>query len=391
MSTERAAERRKPTRPRGDGSVFQRTNGRWCYAFKPLEGRRKVGYARSEAEALEKLRKALVDRDAGLPVVSKTHTVGTWIGRWIETLPEADTLGDGGLRASTLARYRWCTSKVRADRIARLKLYRLEGMDVAEAMARWRDDGLSAGSIAAVLHVLRASLDAAMAAGHVGRNVARPPHIRMPKATRRTAGKPPTRDELRRLRDELIGHELEALYLLCMDAGLRIGEALALTWSSLEPSGNLNVRHSAHSKSGTLGPTKGGRPRRLPLDAHTIEALERHRRSERGVIPARTARIFVRPDGTPIRHREAEDRWYAVCAAAEVPRCRVHDLRHSFATRWLEGHGPLAMLSNYLGHASISITADIYGHPELEAPGLAPAAGLTPQHDTSSGRRPRST
>jgi len=51
-----------------------------------------------------------------------------------------------------------------------------------------------------------------------------------------------------------------------------------------------------------------------------------------------------------------------------MPKIRLHDLRHGYATAALEAGTPMKAVSNRLGHASISITADIYSHvrPEVD-------------------------
>lgn len=55
-------------------------------------------------------------------------------------------------------------------------------------------------------------------------------------------------------------------------------------------------------------------------------------------------------------------------AAGILRRLRIHDLRHTYASLALQRGVPLVVVSRQLGHASIAITADIYGH-------LAPDAG----------------
>jgi integrase len=51
-----------------------------------------------------------------------------------------------------------------------------------------------------------------------------------------------------------------------------------------------------------------------------------------------------------------------LCERAGVPRIRIHDIRHTYATLALEGGANLIGVSRQLGHAKPSITSDLYGH-----------------------------
>ena len=54
--------------------------------------------------------------------------------------------------------------------------------------------------------------------------------------------------------------------------------------------------------------------------------------------------------------------WNAVLKAAGVPRIRIHDIRHTFASLLLQNGESLAYVKDQLGHASIQTTVDVYGH-----------------------------
>src|SRR5439155_411716 len=52
----------------------------------------------------------------------------------------------------------------------------------------------------------------------------------------------------------------------------------------------------------------------------------------------------------------------AACAAAEIPRMRVHDLRHAHASLWLMAGGSIADVQRNLGHSTPVLTTETYGH-----------------------------
>lgn len=79
-------------------------------------------------------------------------------------------------------------------------------------------------------------------------------------------------------------------------------------------------------------------------------------------------RVFLAPRGGEVRYRPFWTRWDAARTAVEIPRFRIHDLRHTHAA-WLISSGVgLTALQRRLGHSSIRVTSDVYGHlmPEVD-------------------------
>ena len=72
--------------------------------------------------------------------------------------------------------------------------------------------------------------------------------------------------------------------------------------------------------------------------------------------------VFATPLGQSLDAANVSHRFAAALAAAGLPRQRFHDLRHCCATLRLEQGEDLAVVSRILGHASITTTANIYGH-----------------------------
>ena len=56
------------------------------------------------------------------------------------------------------------------------------------------------------------------------------------------------------------------------------------------------------------------------------------------------------------------DVWKPAREAADFPTVRFHDLRHSAVPLWVEMGANLLQVSRWLGHSSVQITADVYGH-----------------------------
>src|SRR5690606_8457066 len=122
----------------------------------------------------------------------------------------------------------------------------------------------------------------------------------------------------------------------------------------------------------TAAKTDAGR-RTLPLVAGTADALRSHRRlqaAERvklGPLWRAGERVFNAESGKALGGRDALRAWHAWTTAAGLGPRRFHAGRHTAATLLLKRGVPLEVVSAVLGHASLSITADIYAEVGTEA------------------------
>jgi integrase/recombinase XerD len=64
----------------------------------------------------------------------------------------------------------------------------------------------------------------------------------------------------------------------------------------------------------------------------------------------------------PVNTQEFRDRLERASKAARIPHLSPHDLRHTFATRYLQGGGDIYVLSKILGHSSVKMTEANYAH-----------------------------
>ncbi|MCK9375863.1 MAG: site-specific integrase [Syntrophobacterales bacterium] len=142
-------------------------------------------------------------------------------------------------------------------------------------------------------------------------------------------------------------------------AGLRLGEALAMSGDNLD-SRNCQYNVTETTRSGRFGPPKCGK-RLIDIDQTLVEKLEVHLKKMRqealsgGTLPSR----YLFPGVTQRMIQRAMQR---ACKAARLRVRTPHDLRHTYASMLLMDHYSPADVQKQLGHSSISITVDIYGH-----------------------------
>ena len=166
-------------------------------------------------------------------------------------------------------------------------------------------------------------------------------------------------------------------YFLCLArTGMREGEALGLHWDDLQFGQDANDSHRFVHIQRTYDPVhrlfntpKNGKSRRVDMSQELRTALQefKNRRFDAVILQGKTTIspvIFCSASGRPW----APVRLYAIhrriCTLAGLRVNRIHDLRHSYATIQLyEYHAPIQYVSEQLGHSSIKITVDTYGHP----------------------------
>jgi integrase len=202
---------------------------------------------------------------------------------------------------------------------------------------------------------------------------------------------PPTAEQVERILAELAGNRYELGYLIAARTGMRQGEVFGLVWACIDLEADPPIIRVERSLSaGFLSDTKTpGSLRELAITPELADRLRAYRAQDPNPNP--TGLLFGTRNGRPIdpsailRTYKRAVRRSGVAAEREAANrhpLTFHDLRHAFATHAAAGGVPVELLSKYLGHSSISITADRYYHPTAEDLGRVAQA-----HAAYIGRR----
>jgi integrase len=157
------------------------------------------------------------------------------------------------------------------------------------------------------------------------------------------------------------------LFLCALRTGMRLGELLGLHWGDVDFHGRfIEVRHNL--VAGRLTTPKNGKTRRVDMSAQLTQVLRETLTTRKEETLQRgwkhlPAWVFCNEAGKPLdgdnlRHRT----FHRVLAKAGMRRIRLHDLRHTFASLLIQQGESLAYVRDQLGHASIQLTVDTYGH-----------------------------
>lgn len=299
------------------------------------------------------------------------RVLGDWAAEW---------LGGLHLKPKTLVGYestlRVHVLPVFADRPVAAITYR----DCKAFVDDLLRTGLAPGTVGEARKVLRLVLQEALRADAIRRNPA--DALRVPRG-RRDEMVFLSADEVLALARDVANpprparHEekhfpsYSLLVRLAGFTGLRAGELAALRVGRVSPlHGRLQVAESAAEVHGRLlyGPPKTYAHRAVPIPAALAAEMEDHLA---GRPHTAEAFVFTAPDGGPLRHSNFYRRFYkpAVRRSSLDDRTRFHDLRHTAAALMIAEGAHLRAVKERLGHSTIQVTADRYGHlfPSLEA------------------------
>lgn len=386
--------RAKARRPKGEGSYTQRSDGTWQYSIdlgKDADGKRqrRYFYARSHSA----LKRKIFDETAksgGSLKPRAAGTVGEWMDRWLQHDVKPN------LSRNTYALYESIWRVHVAPVLASRALERLDAEAVAMLYARLRENGASP----TVVHRAGVLMQRAIAVATRRGLFHRPnPFALVDKPTPRpkeqhtlTVGEARriiavARDgQLRFVKKGVAFEEidraerpqsvpLEALFVLLLTTGLRLGEALALRWSDIDfDKRRLSVRRSLVEVGGVVEigqPKTPGSRRAVELGSMALDALQR-RRTEADREGHGSELVFSTIEGTPQRRSNVRRRHFEpILERAGVGHITIHGLRHAMTSFGIaEGIAP-KILAERLGHSTVRLTQDRYAHV---LPGLQRAA-----------------
>ena len=261
-----------------------------------------------------------------------------------------------------------------------------------------REKGLSRARAHVILAVLQGILGSAVEDGHLENN----PAARLGRHLGKPSHKeifPLTREELRLFLETARAHSPAycPLFLTLARAGMRLGEALALQWPDIDFHGGfIEVRRNMRKQR--VDTPKSGKRRTVDMSpqlAATLGALFEERKAQAwqrgwGEVPEW---VFAGRDGKPPAEPTVRHFFHAALHKAGIRRIRIHDFRHTFASLLLQNGESLAYVKDQLGHASIRMTIDVYGHlvPGGNRRAVARLDDPQPPATNATGRNPRAT
>jgi len=197
-----------------------------------------------------------------------------------------------------------------------------------------------------------------------------------------------TKEQLKGFLGSVKGERLSPLWHTIAMTGMRRGEAIGLRWSDVDlEGGRLAVRRALIpiNREVVVSEPKTVKGRRvIALDPGTVEVLKAQaarqleEQSDWDDGWVESGLVFTQEDGSALDPESISRYWRQAVKKSMLPNIRLHDLRHTHATLALQAGIHPKVVSERLGHATVSITLDTYSHaiPAMQEEAAALIAGL---------------
>jgi integrase len=351
-----------------------RVEGTWYLRFdlgRTPDGKRcqrRETFRGTKAEAERRLRARLTEIENGTAAAERLLMTEV-VERWLVSRERQ-------VGRKTQHRYRQIAEEYILPHLGTIEAEKLRPLHIEKALTSWRVEispktnrPLTDRSIRHNFDTLRALCRWATRMGLMGKNpceAVTPPRWEQKEMSVLT---PETLVELLAAAKDT---ELEIPIIIFVGTGLRRGEVFGLRWSDIDfDRRRLTVRRSIE----VVGNERREKPPKTARSARTValaefvlEALRRQRREQAerrlalGLGRDEEGYVFDRPDGSPWDPELFGWRFAELVKRKGLPKVRLHDLRHSYATFMLAAGTDLKSISTSLGHSTIAVTANLYAH-----------------------------
>jgi integrase len=363
-------------RGQNEGGIHHRSDGRWearlNLGWHDGKRVRKGYFAATREEVAKLLAAAKTEHDRGVPIPHSGITVAKYLTDWLETVRSS-------VRPRTYESYELHIRHHINPEIGNVRLSALRPEHIRGLLKRKLASGLPPQTVVHMRTVLNTALRQAIGDRLLSWNPVS--SVKRPKVPRR----PHSEFTSAQARAFLVAAEEKRLgpaFAIGLSLGLRRGEILGLRWRDIDlDASTLRVAQTIQRvRAKVIGaagfvvsePKTELSRRTLVLPAMIVPLLRHHRaRQAQERLTAGSdwndalgGLVFTTPLGRPIEPKDVKAEFKATLAAAKLPDMRLHDLRHAAASFLIAQGLPLRLVMEVLGHSTIALTANTYGHIE---------------------------
>lgn len=351
----------------------------------PISGRRRQLWRSikgTKHDAERRLHELLQQVDSGGFIKPSKLTLGEYLVTWLEDYARLNT------RPRTYERYAEVITKHLVPNLGSIPLVSLQPHHVqsyySKALVSGRrngNGGLSALTVQKHHRILSEALRYGVRHDMLHRNVCDsvdPPRSQYKQMVTTS------RDGVNRILEAVKGSIYYVPFYTAAFTGMRRSELLALRWKNVDVDfGDIAISETIHRlENGEYVVTepKSRRGKRAVAMSPSLAILLREYKAEQAAMRERLGTqlrdddlVFCHPDGSPIRPNSLTREFSQVAEAVGLKGLHLHSLRHCHATAMLQDGVHPKIVSERLGHSSVSITLDTYSHV---LPGMQEEAAL---------------
>jgi integrase len=367
-------------RDKGTGSIRERGKDQWELKIEldkhPLTGRRERrfhSFRGSRKEANAELARLLTVAAEGNYVDPSKLTVSEFFDRWDRDWAATN------VSPKTLERYQDLAKTQIRPRIGHMKLQKLKTVHLAELYSTLLREGrgtaeapagLAPRTVGHVHRLLHRALGHAVRWGLLATNPAssaEPPPVAAEEI------EVLDQDQVKTVLERLRGRSMFRIVATALATGMRRGELCALRWKDVDfDAAKLQVERSLEETKAGLRfkstKTRNGR-RQIALPVYIVTELRAHWKKQQEQRLALglgkddpEALVFRHLDGSPLIPNSVTTEWKRNVRTLGLPKVKFHALRHTHASQLIASGMDVLSISRRLGHASPSITLNVYGH-----------------------------
>ena len=363
------------------GHLRKRSKDAWSIVIEldrdPDTGKRRQKWSTvhgPKRDAEKELTRLLTEADKGQLHAATHTTLSAYLERWLAEYVAPNLAPSTRVRSSNLAH------NYLIPQLGKLDLEAIRPAHITRMLTALRsaphphrpNRTLAAGTLRYIYNVLHSALDHAVEAQLIPVNPTL--HVQPPKLTHtemRAFDPAQARAFLAASQEAEV--RWQAFFTLALTTGMRRGELLGLRWSDLHlHARTLTIQQTIyrlHDQGLVIKPPKTAASRRtvaLGVDVVALLRQQRIHQNEQRLAAGSTWQdynlVFTTPVGAPLEVYAVRTTFKRICEAAGVPVIRIHDLRHTAATLLLTAGINPKVVSERLGHSSVSITLQVYSH-----------------------------
>lgn len=343
--------------------IIQEKNGKYVARFTDKQGKRRSKRFNKWQECRQWMADATYADEHCNSAFPHDIVLNAWFDYWMENKKRS-------IKPSTARSYEDVYNNHIRKQISTMLLTNIRPFHCQEVLNIMADDELKSSTINRSKRILILILESAFQNDIIPCNPCK-------KGVNSNIGKPsPSREALTVEEQNLFLKETENnvyadQYRFILQTGIRIGELTGLRWEDVDfANRTIHIQRSVGYNSKTsqwdisATKTKAGN-RTIPLTSEAIEILKRQKvkHSLLRVIPFEwMENVFLTANGNPSHKSAYNTNLEHVCERIGLKHISVHILRHTFATRCIEGGMKPKTLQKILGHANVTTTLNLYVH-----------------------------
>ena len=346
----------------GEG-IYQQANGTYCARFIDRFGKRKSKRSKKLQEVRQWLADATYINEHSDIEQATNMMVDAWFEYWIDVKKKT-------VRPNTVRNYTERYNKNIQKIIGRKILTEVKPIHCQKIFTDMAEEGYKTSTIYQTRIALFNMLEFAKENEVILSNPSK-------KSVKSDMGKPSQKKEAltidiqKKFIEYAKGQSYENQFRFILQTGLRTGELVGLKWEDIDFSKKAIRSQRSMEYRYSVGEWRIGEPkskagyRTIPLTDETIRILTEQKEKNKNIKKIQEEWyefIFLSRKGEPVKNSAYDTALFKICDKAKINRFSMHVLRHTFATRCIEGGMMPKTLQKILGHSNIGITMNLYVH-----------------------------